>query len=411
MIVIADDLTGATDAGLQYAKRGLRTTVWLDCDADPREAGSAVIAFDLDTRAASPDDARRRMQSLLGRLHPLSPSRIVKKMDSTLRGNLGSELRALMDALPDAVAIVCPAFPKQGRACRDGTVFVHGARVDQSDFARDPLSPVRDARVAAQLEAPAALLTLSALRAGAANANDEIERARTQGIRIAVADAETDDDLRTLASLANLRDDIIWVGSAGLLEYVADNEASRHPELVEGCATIVPSAKGPVAFVVGSRTDVTQRQIETFAAQPGSHTELIHATDLIENSAAVERKAAGAADALRRGLDTLIAVEGDCADDAHGASRRIRERLVAMVDQSVRSGSGATVVLSGGDVARAFCERRGIRGLELIAEVAPGVPIARAIGANLFVVTKAGGFGQATTYVDIATALHAKVPT
>jgi D-threonate/D-erythronate kinase len=427
-VVIADDLTGASDAGLQFAKRGLRTTVWLDFYPGLREIDADVLVCDSDGRAATWHRALWRMQGLLGRIHPLTPSRIIKKMDSTLRGSLGPELRALLDAMPNAIAIVCPAFPKQGRVCRDGILYVHGVRVDESDFARDPLSPVRDARVAAQLEAPAALLTLTELRAGTAHAHDEIERARTLGIRIIVADAETDDDLRTLATLARLRDDVLWTGSAGLLEYLADDVAQCHPDPStssgEGCATIVPPATGPVVFIVGSRSDMTQRQIEAFAAHPGHDTELIGAIDLMENSFAVTRKAVGAAEALQRGMDTLIAVDGG----SYGVSRaletgraynwgsrrtsqRIRDRLVAMVDESVRSDSGATVVLSGGDVARAFCEHRGIRGLELIAEVAPGIPISRAIGANLRVVTKAGGFGHANTYLDIAAALHAKAIT
>ena len=417
-VVIADDLTGASDAGLQFAKRGLRTTVWLDSYAG-REVDADVLVYDTDSRAATWHRALWRMQALLRPIYPLTPSRIFKKIDSTLRGNVGPELRALLDAMPDAIAIVCPAFPKQGRTCRDGMVFVQGVRVDESDFARDPLSPVRDARVAAKLEAPAALLPLADLRAGAAHANDEIEQVRRRGIRIVVADAETDDDLQTLAALARLRDDVVWVGSAGLLEYLADQ---CHPEPVEGCAAIVPPANGPVVFIVGSRSDMTQRQIEAFAAHPDHDTELIGAIDLMENADAVARKAIGATEAMRRGLDTLIAVDGGTYGITRAletgrehqwgvsrTSRRIRERLVAMVDESVRSDSGATVVLSGGDVARSFCDQRGIQGLELIAEVAPGIPISRAVGANLYVVTKAGGFGHANTYLDIAAALHAKV--
>ncbi|MDQ6924615.1 MAG: hypothetical protein M3154_00060 [Candidatus Eremiobacteraeota bacterium] len=408
-VVIADDLTGASDAGVQFVKRGLRTTVWLRAEPNLHALDTDVVVLDTDTRGAARQDAFARMRRLLGRIGPLTPSRIVKKMDSTLRGNLGPELRALLDAMPDAAAIVCPAFPKQGRVCRDGILFVHGVRVDETDSARDPASPVHDACVAAHLEAPAAVLTLGELRAGAVHANEEIERARTHGVRIVVADAETDDDLRALATLAHVRDDVLWVGSAGLLEALA---AQCHPELVDGCATIVPSATGPVVFVVGSRSDMTRRQVEAFAAHAGHHTERIRAVDLLENFASVGRKAAGAADALRSGKDTLIAVDGGSygtSDDLDAA--RIRARLVTMVDESVRSDSGATVVLSGGDVARAFCAHRGIRGLELIAEVAPGIPISRAIGANLYVVTKAGGFGHANTYLDIAAALHAKAIT
>ncbi len=415
-LVIADDLTGASDAGLQFAKRGLRTTVWLDRQPTLRAIDADVVVVDTDARAATPDDAFWRLKTLLGRVRPLTPSHVFKKIDSTLRGHIGAELRALFDAMPDALAIVCPSFPKQGRTCRDGMVFVHGVRVDETSVARDPLSPVSDAHVSAHLDAPAASLTLAQLRAGAESVYDAVEYVRAHGIRIIVADAETDDDLRALAALQHARDDVLWVGSSGLMEYLADD--------VAGCVTVVPSSTGPVVFIVGSAGDMTQRQIEVFAAEPGFETQLVDAVALLDGNFEVARKARSAAAALIGGFDTLIAVdhrddgiaralaEGKARHwDALQTTRCIRNGLVAMGDIAVDSDGGGTVVLSGGDVARAFCERRGIQGLDVIAEVAPGIPISRAIGANLYLVTKAGGFGDANTYLDIAAALHAKAPT
>ena len=221
-------------------------------------------------------------------------ARSCKKIDSTLRGNTGPELRALLEALPGAFAIVCPALPSQGRTCRDGVSSVHGTPVNLLDFGRDVVSPVRDARIGAQLESPHALLPLHAVRAGARALDDEIELARARGVLIAVADAETDEDLRSLAALQQVRDDVLWVGSAGLLEMLAaemlvdeplankEPVPFRHPEPVEGCATIL----------VGSMNAMTQRQIAAFAAHPEHHLESI-ATDR-----AARRRRAGRA--LRR---------------------------------------------------------------------------------------------------------------
>jgi uncharacterized protein YgbK (DUF1537 family) len=179
-----------------------------------------------------------------------------------------------------------------------------------------------------------------------------------------------------------------------------------------------------VLFIVGSAGDMTQQQVEAFAAQPGFETQLVDAVALLDGNFDVARKARSAAAAMIAGFDTMIAIDRE--DDgiaralAEGRARHwdarqttgcISNSLAAMADVVVDSDGGGTVVLSGGDVARAFCERRGIEGLELIAEVAPGIPISRAIGANLYLVTKAGGFGDANTYLDIAAALHAKAIT
>jgi len=420
-LVIADDLTGASDAGLQFAKRGLRTTVWLDRQPTLRDIDADVVVVDTDARAAEPEDAFWRLKTLLGRVRPLTPSRVFKKIDSTLRGHIGAELRALFDAMPDALAIVCAAFPKQGRTCRDGVLYVHGVRVDETSFAHDPIWPVSDAQVSAQLDAPAASLTLAQLRAGAESVYDAVEFVRAHGIRIIVADAETDDDLRALAALQHARDDVLWVGSSGLMEYLADDAAAHgQPD----ARRIVPCAAGPIAFIIGSAGDTTKAQVDAFAAEPGFDTQLVDAVALLDGNFEVARKARSAAAAMIGGLDTMIAIdrendgiaralaEGKARHwDARQTTQCIRNGLVSMSDVMVDADGGGTVVLSGGDVARAFCERRGIEGLEVIAEVAPGIPISRAIGANLYVVTKAGGYGHANTYLDIAAALHAKAVT
>jgi uncharacterized protein YgbK (DUF1537 family) len=449
LVVVADDLTGAADAGVAFAKRGRHATVWLD-HLTATDVAADVVVVDMDSRAVTPAEAYARMHALLARLRPAPPPAIVKKIDSTLRGNTGPELRALLEALPGAFAIVCPALPSQGRTCRDGVSAVHGTPVDLLDFGRDIVSPVRDARIGAQLESPHVLLPLHAVRAGTRSLNNEIELARARGVRIAVADAETDEDLRALAALQHVRDDVLWVGSAGLLEMLAaellpnelraaellanevlanevlanevlaNEEPARpchperqcHPELVEGCATII---------IIGSVNDMTRRQIAAFAAHPEFHLESIAPSALLDGGAPVARSVARAAAAVARGTDTMIAVDARDAEaalalgrargwDAHETSRRIREALVATADGFAGANGGGCVVLSGGDVARSFCERRGIRGLALLAEIAPGIPVSHAIGANLIVVTKAGGFGHPETYRDIVAALHAQVP-
>ena len=413
----ADDLTGASDAGVQFAKAGLRTTVWLDDGASFYEDGAQVAVVDMDSRASSPQAAHERMTALLARLGPRSAREVIKKIDSTLRGNLGPEVRALLEALPGAFAIVAPAYPKNGRTCRDGAVYVHGIRVDATDFARDLVSPVRDAAVSAHLESPSGLLPLARVREGAIALNAKIEQLRADEIRVAVADAETDDDLRAIAALQSLRDDVLWAGSAGLLEMLRLADATDVHDV-----PTAPTVQGPVVLVVGSISATTQDQVEAFASRRDAHTELIDPVELLARGHVVGRAIARAAAAVDRGIDSLIAVVGErdhvaralAYGDARGwgaaeTSRRLRNALVETADRIVAPESGRTVVLSGGDVARAFCERRGIRGMTVLAEAAPGIPISRAIGANLLLVTKAGGFGDRETYATIVAKLHAKV--
>ena len=415
--VVADDLTGASDAGVQFAKTGLSTVVWLD-HGDVPDADAQVLVLDMDSRAVAPEVAYGRMRDALARLRPRTPREIVKKMDSTLRGNVGPELRALLEALPDAFAIVCPAYPKNKRVTRDGVLLVDGTPVDRTDFGRDLFSPVRDARVAAHLDVAAATLDLRTVRAGTTALSAAIDDARARGLRVAVADAERDEDLRALAALDGVRDDLLWVGSAGLIEMLHDHAPRPAPRP----EAVLHHVRGPIVFLIGSISAMTQRQIEDYAAHGHGLTERLDPLAVVQTTmlGAVTR----AHEAIAHRRDVLLALDADRTRveatlawgaergwDAAATSRRLLESFTAAAGPLITDRTDAAVVLSGGDVARAFCTRHGVRGMRLLAEAAPGIPVSRAIGAPLLLVTKAGGFGRPQTYRDIASTLHPQVTT
>lgn len=414
--LVADDLTGASDAGVQFAKRGLRTTVWLDYAAVadlPRTEATDVVVIDTDSRAIAPQEAYARMVRLLEGIAPRSPCDIVKKIDSTLRGNPGAEIRALLERLPDAFALVCPAYPRNARTSSGGRLSVGGTPVDRTDFGRDLFSPVKDARIASHLEGPSVLCDVSVVRAGAAELGRKIDAARERGIRMAVVDAECDEDLAAIAALDDLRDDILWAGSAGLIEMLEGG--------VRGAATAeMPRDGGPVVFLVGSLSSMTQRQIDDFAAA-GRAIERLDPVDVLRGAPSVAATVARAAAELDRGRDVLVALDGrrDRVEaalqlglqqrwDATTTSGHLREAFVAATRPLV-GGRRSAIVLSGGDIARAFCTAHDIRGMTLLAEAAPGIPIARAIGAEYHLITKAGGFGTPSTYRDIVATLRAEI--
>ena len=55
------------------------------------------------------------------------------------------------------------------------------------------------------------------------------------------------------------------------------------------------------------------------------------------------------------------------------------------------------MLLTGGETARAVCDRAGLTAIDLIAEVEPGVPLGRAGTPARAIVTKSGGFGHPGT--------------
>jgi uncharacterized protein YgbK (DUF1537 family) len=206
--MLADDLTGACDAGAAFALAGLRTcVVWREDVAWPDDAGMLVVST--ETRAATPEAAKDKIHRMCGRLdRPL----IYKKIDSVLRGPVEAEIRAAMECGGFARAVVCPALPEQGRTVQGGRVFVHG--------------------VALETRLPS-------------------------GGGVETPDAETTADLRRIAlALGAQAESTLAVGSAGLAVELARVLGGRlEPRSVPPC-------EKPVAVVAGSHHAVTLAQLD-----------------------------------------------------------------------------------------------------------------------------------------------------
>lgn len=147
--VVADDLSGANDTGVALAETGLKCfsvdPVVVDDVFLARLAGVAhAIVLNTDTRSLPSEVARVRVQDAYQRLKSFRPRLWSKRIDSTLRGNVGSEIEAALEVLPSQhVAIVVPAYPAAGRVTVGGYQLVNGVPLERSQAARDPQTPVR----------------------------------------------------------------------------------------------------------------------------------------------------------------------------------------------------------------------------------------------------------------------------
>src|SRR5438128_619063 len=146
---------------------------------------------------------------------------VTKKVDSTMRGNVGAEVEALLRALGRRLAVLAPAFPANGRTTVEGVQLVDGVPAHLTAVGRDPAHPMRWPTIAAALAAQSALavapIPLATVRAGPAALQGALRALADGGPAIAVADAESDDDLGAIAAaVAALGPDCLPVGSAGL---------------------------------------------------------------------------------------------------------------------------------------------------------------------------------------------------
>ncbi len=200
-MLVADDLTGACDAGVAFAPAVvvLRETVQVN-------EGDALI-YNTHSRGEDETIAAARVAALMLSLPPAAL--IYKKIDSMMRGNVRAELEAMLAAPSHGRrrALVCPAFPEQGRTVVNG------------------------------IAEPAGIDLVALLH----------------GLPLEIPDAATQEDLRRIAASANPARDLL-VGSAGLARALG-----RIPARVP-----TPPERGPGVplFVVGSVHPVTVSQLD-----------------------------------------------------------------------------------------------------------------------------------------------------
>ncbi len=417
--VIADDLTGANDTGVQFARKGARTIVPLEWhDLAALERGADVLVLCTNSRALPKEVAAQRARVAAQALRKARVEAIYKKIDSTFRGNIGAELEAILEVFPAALAILSPSFPPARRAVQDGILTVEGTPVHRTSIGRDPVTPVRESHLPTllrrQLRRPVYHLCLSMLRSPASRVAATLRTWRQGEAGVILADAVSAEDLHRLARLI-IGERLLPVvsGSAGLAEALSAILPWRRRSRQRLART-----RAPMLAVVGSPNPVSQEQV-AWLEHHGSTTvvratirEIVAGRDRFRHE--LIRVVAKALAGLAAGRDTAITL----AQPARTGSRRplppsasgtLREFLGQAACQVVSETDIGGLLLCGGDIARSTCRALGARGVELLGEVEPGVPWGRLVEGkppDLPVVTKAGGFGRTPTFARAIRFLH-----
>jgi len=338
IFALADDLTGALEAGAKFAERRFRTLVTTRRE---RRSDFPVTVVDTESRHLSPEGAAETIADFL----PDGAQIIYKKTDSALRGNIASELRALHRAFPDARLSYIPAYPEIGRTARAGSVFIDGIPAHLSDFAQDRLNPVTTNCVAELLG---------------------------EDLPCTIYDGENSGDVRSAVSSVLLRPGChIIAGPASVAAAIAahyEPEASlpKWPT-VEKCLVVNgsqhPASTEQTAYAlargyVSSDADASWRLVSPASADGMTPFQFAEATGK------------------------------------------------AVVGEIGRSSPDALLVF-GGDTAFAILQSMKRHDLHPVGEILPGVPLSRIDGAGLYLISKAGSFGEANLICRVKGTLHA----
>jgi D-threonate/D-erythronate kinase len=404
--IIADDLTGAADSGVQLVRSGYRTAVAFRGVEIPPTKDLDAVAVDTDSRSLPAGFAAKRVVEAG---HAVRDARIVyKKIDSTLRGPVGAELAAALGATRRSKVVVAPAFPSAGRTTVDGAQLVHGLAVHETGLSKDPVTPVLESYIPSLLShAFHSIVTLSVteIRKGR-----PVRDALESNVCI-VADAESDTDLEALVRAVPDPSLILWVGSAGLARALS----KVHPGPRDGIPSGVLAPVSGVLAVVGSVNEVAREQLRRLTEEPGVAAMPLDTVTLVTGSYEVLDEAE---EDLRTALSgsrgaVLYPKEGEvdralreASISGKEASERIADALASIVAGLSGEDLFDALVLTGGDTAVRVARSLGATGILLEGEVETGVPVGTLVGPRPYrVVTKAGGFGSPDTLRDAFRAL------
>ena len=152
VLVLADDVTGALDAGVKFSDAGLKTKVSLLPKIEETDTGASVLVLCVPTRHETPETAYRQVRALSARAAEKHIGCIFKKTDSALRGNVGAELAAVLDGSGEHELFFIPALPAMNRVTINGIHYINGVPVHESVFGDDPFEPVTESYIPALLE-------------------------------------------------------------------------------------------------------------------------------------------------------------------------------------------------------------------------------------------------------------------
>lgn len=385
-LVIADDFTGSNDTGVQIKNRGLPVQVVFNPDhVNPNSS----VVVDTETRHREPDVAYsevRQMTELL--LKETHYDLVYKKMDSTLRGNVAEEIKAVFDVYRPDKIIFAPAFPEIGRTTVDGIQKLNGLSLSETEFACDPLSPVKQDNIKIMMQE---------------FCGDEVQHHRVEELEqqvfdfgnkcCHVFDGQTYDHLRILVKKGvQYQGKILWVGSAGLAQVLFD--------------VLLPVK--PTLSILGSLSEVSLNQLK-YAEKKGvciikmTYREMMDEELISQVVEKIISRLDGNKDVIltaarsRDDYNEAIAYAKKMNVSESDCSQNIQNKLSKVARQVVDKRQVSGLFMTGGATAVSVMKALESAGVTIKAELLTGMVLSELNDGpfkKLPIITKAGAFGH-----------------
>ncbi|KPD15338.1 membrane protein [Burkholderia sp. ST111] len=408
---IADDFTGATDLANMLVRGGMRTvqTIGVSTSNEAVEADALVVA--LKSRTIPAADAVAQSLAALDWLRAQGCRQFFFKycstFDSTDAGNIGQVTDALLDALradtgATAFTIACPAFPENGRTIYRGHLFVGDTLLNESGMENHPLTPMRDANLVRVLQrqtgSKVGLVRYDAVAKGVSRVRESIDALRNDGVRMAIADAVSDEDLYILGEAC--ADLALITGGSGVALGLPGNFRCAGLLAEQTDAAQLPRVEGLSVVLAGSASKATNAQVAMWRETRSSFR--IDPLAVARGEPVIEQALAFAQEHFDKAQPVLIYATAT-PDEVKAVQRELGvseaghlvETTLASIARGLRERGVRKFVVAGGETSGAVVQALGVHTLRIGAQIDPGVPATATTGAEpLALALKSGNFGS-----------------
>ena len=409
-IVIADDLTGSNATCSLFKKIGLRAASILKLQGDINYDVD-VISYSTASRGLDKEEAYKKVSEAIKILKNKDVLVYNKRIDSTLRGNIGTEINAMLDNLEDdRIAVVIPSYPDSGRIVVNKTMLVNGVLLENSDAGKDPKTPIKTSCVESLIQKGIKYSSTYFTLSDIAQPIEEIAKKIQEAIkksRVLIFDAVNNEDIIKISKAIIHSDINIVTVDPGPFTLYYSKELQKKNHLEK-----------KILMVIGSVTATTKKQIEYILQEEDIFLVKMKVEDFFEKETClkeIERVIAY----IKKGIasyDLFLVTTSPIGDEKKADLQKLAENLnttVEEISKIIANTLTETVVKilketekfegvysSGGDITIALLEKLKAIGVEIREEVIPLAAYGRLIGGdfpNLKLVSKGGMVGDEKT--------------
>lgn len=407
MLVVADDLTGAVDAAAAFQQSRPDSlcvvSVWSeDCEKNWSSIEDSlkpdVLCINTDSRNSAELEARLRVKKALA-WSSKSNFRLMKKVDSLLRGNVRAEVDEFLnsDFSKSKPALFAPALPNQHRTTKDAIQSENGEPITSSQASSDPLSPAMESDLRRLIPSNrlAVLIPLSQVRS---QELPVIAKSFSSLNTVFIPDVESNEDLEKLFAGALLVEEMSLIGSSGLLSGKS-----------QGFRTYGFNPAADVLIVSASLRSEVRRQIETFISESPRTEKFDLELENLSNSEDFENLAINS---FREHKSVAIKVSpknivsGDSIERKENADLIIHTLAKIALNIVSQSERPMILVLLGGDLSQEFCKVSSISALTVVGSACQGGAVCHVttglIKKDLTLILRSGGFGDSRSLLELS---------